>query len=285
MNVDSQQSVLHAISAGIVQGSRLGPRFFTIYNSDIPTHAHTSLSIFADDTSICSSNRDISIARRHLQEHILALEVYFDLWKIRINPEKTETMTISRRRDIDLTHNLTFSDVPIQNVMSAVYLGVKLNPKLSFNDNVTRNVSKATLAKKRLEPLLKHSCPLSTENKIMLYTLFLRPILTYNIPVWNYVSDTTYNKMQTFQNKCLRQALRLRPHPVTFRQTTNDDVHEISNVPFIKDFSQILTLKHYKEMIDHNNSLIRTLSHVEDHDVLVMRRQKSPYLLIRDAIS
>ena len=45
-------------------------------------------------------------------------------------------------------------------------------------------------------------------------------ILTYNIQVWDDVSNLNMKKLESFQNKCLRQSLSLRPNPVTYRQIT-----------------------------------------------------------------
>lgn len=285
VSVDGHSSATHQIGAGIVQGSRLGPRLFTIYTSDIPRHDKTSLSIFADDTGVFSSNKDISVASRNVQDHLLSLREYYDTWRIRVNPDKTETMTISKRRHLDPVQSITFADVPIRSVNSVVYLGVKLTSNLNFNDNVSRNISKANLAMKRLRPLLKHSCSLNTENRVMLYSLFIRPILTHNIPVWNYVCNSTYEKMQRFQNKCLRQALKLRPDLATHRQVPTRQVHELANVPFLREFAKKLTTKYYEKMHEHDNALIRNFSNIENDDVTFLRRVKSPFLLIRDEVS
>jgi len=55
-----------------------------------------------------------------------------------------------------------------------------------------------------LFPLLARDSTLASHNRLTLYKLLIRPILTYAAPVWSNTSNTKYRHLQTLQSKCLR---------------------------------------------------------------------------------
>ncbi|GFT13603.1 probable RNA-directed DNA polymerase from transposon X-element [Trichonephila clavipes] len=65
VRVKDTLSEMHNVSTGAPQGSLLGPVIFNIYINDIPTHPHTSLNIFADDTVIAATTKITTISQRH----------------------------------------------------------------------------------------------------------------------------------------------------------------------------------------------------------------------------
>jgi hypothetical protein len=73
--------------------------------------------------------------------------------------------------------------------------------------------------------LIKKDSPLNVENKLTIYKVFLRPILTYNIQVWHTACKTQMNKIQVMQNKNLRMAFNVWHDPITHRTIRNSDLH------------------------------------------------------------
>jgi len=67
--------------------------------------------------------------------------------------------------------------------------------------SVTR---KATGIFLQLFPPLARDSTSSIPNKITLYKLFIRSVLTYAAPVWSNTSSSNYRRLQILQSKCLR---------------------------------------------------------------------------------
>jgi hypothetical protein len=88
--------------------------------------------------------------------------------------------------------------------------------------------------------LLHRKSALSIKNKILLYKVGIRPILTYGCPVFSSAAKTHLKKIQTTQNKILKMILNV---PWRTRTTT---AHHQANVPSIQEFLMKLTTK-FKE--------------------------------------
>ncbi|PSN53972.1 hypothetical protein C0J52_22976, partial [Blattella germanica] len=79
--------------------------------------------------------------------------------------------------------------------------------RLNWNPHIKSKIIQASRRFYKLYPLLNRHSPLRTEYHLLIYRLCIRPILTYASPVWNNASNTSIQKLQTFQNKILRRAV------------------------------------------------------------------------------
>lgn len=110
------------------------------------------------------------------------------------------------------------------------YLGLHLDPKLNFTNHLKQISQKAYQTMFRLYPLFNKRSNLSVSNKLLLYKLCIRPILTYAAPVRSKISKTHYDKLQIIQNKCLRI---IGNYP---RYTKITKMHQELQIQIIKEF-------------------------------------------------
>ena len=84
--IESAHSKWRTIKAGVPQGSIPEPLFFLLFIIDIITEIHSSITLFADDTSlyvIVDNPRESAIM---LNNDIVAIHAWSTKWLVNFNP-------------------------------------------------------------------------------------------------------------------------------------------------------------------------------------------------------
>jgi hypothetical protein len=129
VRVGNEKSELQPIKAGVPQGSVLCPTLYILFTSDLSTSTITTLGTFADDTVILSVNEDSRRAASDLQHHLNTLQTLFEKWRIRINENKSCSITFSLRKSS--TPDVSINDIRIPRKTEIKYLGMIIDNKLA----------------------------------------------------------------------------------------------------------------------------------------------------------
>ena len=77
------------VSVGVPQGSILGPLLFSIYVNNLPTVVrHSQLNMFADDTELHLSGRDLSSVQQDFQCDLDAIQAWLCVNRLQLNVSK-----------------------------------------------------------------------------------------------------------------------------------------------------------------------------------------------------
>ena len=184
--VDGISSASVPVISGVPQGSVLGPLFFIIFTSDIGSHLENKLISYADDTTLYSSvnspsNRGEVAAS--LNRDLARITSWCQLWGMKLNANKTHSMTISRSRTLDPPHPcLYISDEQIDEVSSLRLLGVIFDSKLTFEKHI-RSLSSSIAQKTGL--LRKCFKTFGRDSTVIKsFYAFILPHFEYCAPVW-----------------------------------------------------------------------------------------------------
>lgn len=247
VKINNTTSNKHYTKAGVPQGSILGPTLFNYFINDIPKFEKTQIALYADDTAIYAHSYYTQAATLQNQIHVNKILNYCSIWKIKINREKTETITFTRKfTNIRSMQTLKVEGKAINPSNHIKYLGVWLDTRLKFHTHVQKTVSKFHTCLKLLYSLLNKNSKLNQENKKLLYTSIIRPIITYAPPVLTMTSKTQQTKLQRLQNKCIRLIL------TADRYTTVHDLHQRTQLPTLTEYIHTLTQQFYTAQIQNS---------------------------------
>ena len=82
------------VTAGVPQGSVLGPLFCLIYINDIVDDLSSEAKLFADDTSLFTTVYDEAIAADQLNRGLSIISDWAYQWKMQFNPDKNKPMQV-----------------------------------------------------------------------------------------------------------------------------------------------------------------------------------------------
>ena len=134
-----QTSSWQNVSAGVPQGSVLGPLLFLIYINDLLDGITSSCKIFADSTSLFSKIERKSCSNFKLDKGLKTISKWAFRWKVLFNRDPRK-----QPREVGFSHkndNGDFNNKDYQLTNSLKHLGSVLGSKLDFNEHVNNKVN------------------------------------------------------------------------------------------------------------------------------------------------
>ncbi|KAK3092504.1 hypothetical protein FSP39_003753 [Pinctada imbricata] len=204
----SQQVILNQCSstigrptAGVPQGSVLGPLFFLVFINDLPDAIEGLSRLYADDTSVSHSSSSLSEIERNTNLDMTNITKWSKDWLVEFNPAKTKVLVFGA--DDNELENLTFifDNIPINPVHSHKHLGITFDNNgkwTSHIDDIVTKVSKLIAVFRKI----KYKLNRNTLNKM--YLTFIRPHLEYACEVWDNITINDSNRLEKLQNEAAR---------------------------------------------------------------------------------
>lgn len=232
VTVNGSNSAKHQPRYGVPQGAVLSPILYSLYTHDIPTESETcNVATFADDTALFASHRLSKPIETSLKKTFTKYKTYFTKWKIKMNDTKTKGIFYTRRRTKQRpTEPLQIEAASINWDTKVKYLGVMLNQTLTYQTHVEHICGKVHKATRILYSMLNRKSKLNLANKILLYKVAIRPIITYACPIYHKMARTHFRKLQILQNKLLRMILNApydAPTALVHQQTGIEKIEEV----------------------------------------------------------
>ena len=85
--LNGKSSSWKEITAGVLQGSVLGPLFFLIYINDLCDDLSCDVKLFADDTSLFTMVFNENISTQNLNSDLRKIQEWAFQWKMQFNPD------------------------------------------------------------------------------------------------------------------------------------------------------------------------------------------------------
>ena len=167
------------ITAGVPQGSRLGPLLFIIYMNDIIADIESDILIFADDTSLMSSGTDPAETTIKLNRDLHKISQWAEKWKVTFNAKKSKDIIFSNKC-LNNSPPLVFGETFIERVNHHKHLGLVLTSNLDW----TQQINEVSLKANRKLAVLRSVKLLNRQTLDLLYKLTVRSVIDYALPVY-----------------------------------------------------------------------------------------------------
>ena len=184
--LNGKNSNCSSVTAGVLQGSVLGPLFFSIYINDLVYNVSSEAKLLADDTSLFTVVYDIDIVDNKLNRDFDIISNWAHQWKMQfnLNINKHAIQVIFSQKKAMVVHSPIFlngSEAAIK--LEHKHVGMILDFKLNFHSQARGAIIKARRGIRIIRFLSKY---VSREALDQIYKLYVRPHLDY--------SDTIYHK-------------------------------------------------------------------------------------------
>lgn len=213
---------------GIPQGSPISPVLYLFYNADLldicnRIGTNTSGLGFVDDVNVLAYGRST-------EENCLTLEKVHkacEKWARRhgsvFAPAKYELIHLSRSpKRFNMAAVVRISNDTVRPKPDIRVLGLQIDTKLKWGPHIRRTQEKMAKQSLALTKLTTSTWGASFAKARQVYSMVIRPLMTYGSAVWHTPKEiknakTSTNKLTVMQNKCLRViagAYRATPVPV-----------------------------------------------------------------------
>lgn len=201
------------ISAGVPQGSILGPFLFNLYLNDIISIDPTvKFVIYADDVTLlftaASADEVITRANKTLEK----LDIWAQLNKLKINVSKTKAVLYrAKNKIISIDRDIKLNNSKIEIVNTFKILGVYFTENMTWDNHVSHVISKLSCI---VGVTYANRYTLPPKVKLLLYNALFHSHINYCQLVWGNTTKGNLQKILTLQKKMLRNIENVpRSHP------------------------------------------------------------------------
>ena len=195
---------------GVPQGAVISPSLFNLFLHDLPTpqQPNVTISSYADDLTIVSTDPKISTATRNLQLYLTQLEDWLSINRMSVSAQKSSITVITPYNgEYDSQPLLTLNGAHIPVAPSTKILGLTYDRGMTFGAHTTELTSRAKSRLNVLKALTATTFGLQKETIFNLYKQFLRPVISYASMAWSPdLAGTHMEALQRVQNSALRAA-------------------------------------------------------------------------------
>ena len=144
VEIEGCRSTEKHIKYGVPQGSILGPLLFLIYVNDMSQSVNCDLLLYADDSCLTVTHKDINYIENTLNTNLSSLGDWLVDNKLSIHLGKTESILFGTSIKLAKVNqlNIQYGNHVIEQKQSVKYLGVTLDNTLSGRSMVDNILSK-----------------------------------------------------------------------------------------------------------------------------------------------
>ena len=195
---------------GVPQGAVLSPSLFNLFLHDLPIPESPSVSVssYADDVTIVSTDPSVTAASNNLQSYLFQLENWLTINRMNVSAEKSSITVITPfNREYNSQPIITLYGVQIPVTPTTKILGTTYDRGMTFRPHISDLATRTKSRLNVLKALTATTFGQQKESILNLYKQFLRPVISYASMSWSPdLANTHVETLQKVQNSALRIA-------------------------------------------------------------------------------
>ena len=214
---------------GTPQGSCLGPLLFLLYNNDLYLHLeHTSVILFADDTTIYKGHRNLNYLKWCMEQDLINIGDWFLANKLTLNLKKSCLVLFKKNRKTK-SPPIQFQYTEIPQTNKVKFLGIWLDENLDWTFHCNEILKKI----KKNNHLLKMGQNYLTQHALkLIYHAHVQSHAQYGLLIWGNQSNA---RIRNNIQKQLNRSIAI----------VNKGKYPMANTNFL-NLSNLLKLENYK---------------------------------------
>jgi hypothetical protein len=211
VDVGGTHSEPQNVLCGVPQGSILGPLLFLVYVNDMRSATKCKLLLYADDSALLASGRDIAEIECVLSRELGAINEWLEENRLSLHLGKTQSILFGSKKRLRKANELHIScnGQIIEPGVEVSYLGVDLDQSLSFSSIINKIVSKST---NKIKFVYRNTKNFDSHTKGMLASALVQCHFDYACSMWySSLTGALKKRLQILQNKVIRYILGVPP--------------------------------------------------------------------------
>ena len=180
-------------------GINSGPLLFLLFINDIVKDIHSSIRLFADDTSLYIIVDNPQIAALIINSDLGKISTIN--WLVDFHPRKTVSFLVSKKANGIVHPPLIMNNTILSESSSHKHLGITFSNTCDWTEHISR-ISKSAWTRINLLRALKFRIHRNTLERI--YFAFIRPLLEYSDSVWDNCSNECKSQLESIHNEAAR---------------------------------------------------------------------------------
>ena len=271
VKIGDVNSTTKTITAGVPQGSRLGPYYFNINFDEVsecnnfsnlsePPSKPACLALFADDLAAWARSQWLKLIKQTLQATLNKIERWMNKWRTKVSIAKTICTVFNKgKKNLGEKLELTYKGKSIASDQHPKFLGVTLDPSMTLTNYTNITIERAQKRINMIKSIKGKDWGASPKLIMTTYKALVRPLLEY-VPFGTLMlAEKNYMKFERIQRAAVRKAYYWPPGIST------TEMYKKHNIESIKERAVKLTDKYICKAY-HNNIIIKEM--IDEYNIL-----------------
>lgn len=221
------------LTTSVPQGGILSPTLFTIFINDLPKRPLNSKEttlLFADDIVYLIVYENTTLASNLTQQYLEDLSSWMYRWRLTLAKHKCKCIFFKRRE----TNNskdfpVTLGGVNIQTVRSTKFLGLTIDHRLRFGEQVNELIRACSNRLRLIRILSNKNRKLDRKTLFQIYIALIRSLLDYSSLIQTYLTKQNMIRLERIQRTALKSILRVK------KDTPTAELNNMHNLGLIEE--------------------------------------------------